>query len=125
MTSPRFYHIAHGMEPIDKKTLLKVHSAIRNAFKESNQYSECLEQALSKEKGPKGGRRYDCSECYKAFPESQIECDHHPDPVTEYHKRQYQYSPEEYYNRVFFLPIRVLCKSCHQKNTAAQKKLRK
>lgn len=110
---------------IDKNTLSKIHKAIRESFKQSKKYQETLDAALSPKKGPRGGKRYVCSRCVNEFPQVDLELDHHPTPVTALDRRAHSYSPEEYYDRVFNLPVRVLCKPCHKKHSAEQKKLRK
>lgn len=109
---------------MDKKTKTKVFQAIRNSFKESDRYQEELNQSLSKQKGPRGGKRYTCRKCDRAFEAKQVELNH-IEPVTEYHKRTMDYTIEEYYQRVFSLEVETLCKECHKSVTKEQNKKRK
>ena len=111
---------------MDEYTLRLVHAAIRKAFLKSPQYQRCIRDALSDQVGPRGGVRLKCCKCKAIFPPKECEINHR-EPVTEYHRRQKSYSPEEYYQRVF-TPVENLeltCKPCHKKITKEQNKMRK
>jgi hypothetical protein len=111
----------HSM--IDKRTLTLIFAAIRNSFKRSEIYTNCLLRSSIKS-GPRGGLRIYCSKCQNQFLPREIEVNHEP-PVCEYEKYWYEYSVEEYYSRVFVETISPLCKPCHKSLTKNQNILRK
>lgn len=108
---------------IDRKTLQLIFQAIRNSFKRSEIYANCLTKASIKS-GPRGGIRIICYKCQSEFLPKEIEVNHEP-PVCEYEKYWYEYPVEEYYSRVFVDTVHPLCKDCHKSITAAQNILRK
>lgn len=110
---------------IDKVTLRKIFNAIRTSFKQSEIYEEARNRYKSKEKGPRGGVRFTCALCKKPIEQKNIEMDHYPDPVVPIGTRWYQLTVQDYYDRVFGLPVRALCKACHKDHTKKQKKQRK
>jgi 5-methylcytosine-specific restriction endonuclease McrA len=111
--------------PIDKKTLQLIFNAIRKSFKISERYIQEITRYKSKKIGPRGGERFECCVCNGVFIKAEIEMDHFPDPVVPFGKRWYELTVQDYYERVFVLPVRALCKSCHKKHTKEQTKKRK
>ena len=109
---------------MDRRTLQLIFSAIRNSFKETSRFQETLNSSLSATTGPKGGRRYTCHTCGSLLTIKELEI-HHQIPCTPYNKYWYELTVDEYYTRVFTLPIVVLCKPCHKAETKQQNKLRK
>jgi len=80
---------------------------------------------LSKSTGPRGGARFRCALCGDIFEKKDIEMDHHPEPVVPLTKRWYELSVQDYYERVFYLNTRLLCKWCHKQHTKKQNKQRR
>jgi hypothetical protein len=109
---------------IDKATLRMIFNAIRSSFKRSDLYHEERERYRSKKTGPRGGVRYDCAICKKATEQKDIEMDHYPAPVVPIGTRWHQLTVQDYYDNVFGLSVRALCKSCHKAHTKQQKKQR-
>jgi len=113
---------------IPKHILNAIFRAIRNEFKKSDTYKQCiLDNSIPS--GPRGGLRTQCDICKEYFLPKQIEVDHLEDElgvVVPYGKKYYEVDIETYYRRVFFdLKIRCLCKEHHKQVTAAQNLKRK
>ena len=108
---------------LPKKVLNACFRAIRLQFLLDPRYKECVAKA-SKKKGPRGGLRTKCSDCKKWFIPGKIEVDH-IEPVVPYSKFYYELTVEEYYERVWNLPITPLCKPCHKVKTKADTVKRK
>ena len=111
---------------IEKKHKLQLIKYMRKAFIHSEAYQECLEKALSKKKGPRGGIQYLCAECKGSFSKAKIEIDHLIS-LTPYRLFQYEMSEDMIWERLFcdVSNLRVLCKKpCHLANTKEQRRLR-
>lgn len=112
------------MDKATKKRRLRYQRLIRESFKVSDKYTKALYLSESIDNpGPRGGKRYTCNKCKKAFKKCEIEVNH-TTPVTEYSKRSYEYEDLDFYTRVFTLPIEVLCKQDHLIVTKEQNKNR-
>ena len=100
---------------IDKKTLQYIVQAIRKCFTWSDTYKSYFTK----------GRTNECAICKGKFVKSELELDHFVEPVVPYSKFWYELSIQEYYDRVWGLPVRKLCKACHKAWTKEQRLLRK
>ena len=110
---------------IDRETLKYIFMAIRECFKRSKTYDNSINNFLSKSTGPRGGKRFRCAVCNGIFEKKDIEMDHYPEPVVPLTKRWYELTVQEYYDRVFLLNTRSLCKKCHKTHTKDQNKTRR
>lgn len=99
---------------IDKKTKQYIFKAIRDVFTWSEQYAAHFTK----------GRTNACDICKKLCVKSEMELDHDPDPVVPFDLYWYELSVKEYYNRVWCLPARKVCKPCHKEHTKLQRKER-
>ena len=100
---------------IDKVTMKYIVQAIRKCFTWSDTYKSYFTR----------GRTNECECCMHYFTKSELELDHYPEPVVPYNKFWYELSIQEYYDRVWGLPVRRLCKDCHKRWTKEQRLLRK
>ena len=115
---------------VDRLTRNAINRAIRNTFRQSETYAKVKELAYSKEKGVRGGKRWDCANCKKSS--AKVEVDH-IDPVVPLGLNSYELSIQEYYNRVHCCPdnnLQVLCVDCQKEkskieNTERKKLLKK
>jgi len=100
------------------KTLeTKLRSAIRLIWSRSAERRNILTEA--KQKDPSvGGYGFDCPICEHYWPIQMAEVDHEPPLGTfdDWHK------VEDYIARMFFGPQRAICKLCHKKKTAEQRR---
>jgi 5-methylcytosine-specific restriction endonuclease McrA len=102
---------------MDRLTRNAINRAIRNTFRQSAVYAEIKESAYSKEKGVRGGKRWDCAHCGKSA--AKVEVDH-VDPVVPLGVNSYELSIQEYYNKVHCCPrsnLQVLCVPCHNEKS--------
>ena len=110
---------------MDRYSRNAVNRAIRNTFRQSETYNEIKNAAYSKEKGVRGGKRWDCAKCKQSS--AKVEVDH-IDPVVPLGLSSYDLSIEEYYERVHLCPrenLQVLCIPCHQEKSKDENKKRK
>lgn len=84
------------------------------AFKYSDNHKECLENALSLVKGPRGGKTYGCQYCAAVFTPKDVEVDHII-PI----KTNVKMGLVDYFEKLFCNQdnLQVLCKVCHKEKT--------
>jgi len=113
----------HSIPPKDYALLI---SNIRRAFSRSQLHRQALNNAISKKKGPRGGRQYDCNVCGEAFGRRQVDVDHIK-PVVPFNRRAYDMKLDTYVRRLWchIRNLQVLCKECHKKKTAIEKSKRR
>lgn len=98
------------------KTLeTKLRSAIRLIWSRSKERREILKAAHVERAGVKG---FTCPLCDEFWPIQMAEVDHEP-PLGTFNN---WHDVEDYINRMFFGPQRAICKLCHKKVTASQRK---
>ena len=100
------------------KTLeTKLRSAIRLIWSRSAERRAILKAVTIKD--PElGGSGFTCPVCNRDWPIAMAEVDHEPALGTfdDWHKI------EDYINRMFYGPQRAICKLCHKKKTAEQRR---
>lgn len=103
---------------ISRKDYASIVEATRRAFSRSELRYSVLQDALSKKKGPRGGKQYVCKKCGKSFGLRQIEVDHIK-PVVPLNKTIHDMRISTIVNRRFCdkKNLQVLCKECHKVKT--------
>lgn len=98
-----------------KSLEVKLRSAIRLIWSRSKERREILKAAESYRDTIKG---FECPVCMAFWPVQMAEVDHEPPLGTfdDWHKI------EDYINRMFYGPQRAICKLCHKKKTAMQRR---
>lgn len=115
------------LEFLDKQTLLEVLNAIRKSFaKNSPHYSAALTKSLSKDKGPRGGKRYHCAECKIALSRDNVEVDH-IQPMIPLGTSPLEMTLKQIYLRcwVSLNELQILCTKCHDIKSAVENKQRR
>jgi hypothetical protein len=103
---------------IDRELNL-IAQSLRSAFRHSEYYKKCLENArVETEEGP----RYRCAACNLLFPRKYVQVDH-IDPVSDVNGNSL--TKENLIDRVWTEKIQVLDRKCHSKKTALENKIRK
>lgn len=109
---------------------LRIIGAMRKEFAYSQLYKDVKEAALSDQKGPKGGKQYDCAACGKPHGSSHSHVDHIK-PIIELDKSYKDYSLDTIADRMwcknFDNPmdnLQVLCTTCHKTKTDAENLIR-
>lgn len=92
---------------------VQIISCLRRTFGKSPTAIKVFEDALSKKKGPRGGRYYDCAECGKSFPRNKVILDH-ISPVTPVTISAASMDLMDIHNNIFCGPenLQILCKKC-------------
>lgn len=115
------------LEFLDKLTLLEVLNAIRKSFtKNSPHYLAVVKLSLTSELGPRGGARYKCAHCKKAYGRTEIQVDH-KEPVIPVGISPLHMTLKQVYERcwVELSKLQVLCKLCHQAKSKQENKERR
>lgn len=118
---------ANTLGCLDKHTLLKVITAIRESFMmNSPHYAAIVKGALSDKVGPRGGSRYNCAHCKKAFERTAIQIDH-KDPVIPVGISPLNMTLQQLYSNCWVTvdKLQVLCKECHNKKSKAENEVRR
>lgn len=112
-------------EQKEKQRRVNFLNAMRKAFVFSDSYKAVQENSISSETGSRGGDRYTCSDCAKAFPKKDMQIDHHV-TVTPFHLRQWEMTEKMIYERIFCEDDNLfyLCSGCHKSKTAKERVLR-
>jgi transcription elongation factor Elf1 len=100
------------------KTLeTKLRSAIRLIWSRSAERRAILKASIDESaKGP--DKYFNCPICGHAWPVQLAEVDHEP-PIGSLERWQ---DVGEFINKMFFGPQRAICKLCHKKKTAEQRR---
>ena len=99
------------------KTLeTKLRSAIRLIWSRSAERRAILKAAIQVD--PEKGKFFVCLDCGSSFPDWAGEVDHQPPIGTLEHWQDVA----KFIEKMFFGPQRVICKTCHRKKTAEQRK---
>lgn len=100
-------------------------SNIRRAFSRSELHRQALNQALCKERGPRGGKQYICNECEKCFGSRLVQVDHIK-PVVPLNMKAQDMSLDTYIRRLWcaLSNLQVLCTECHKAKTKIEKSKR-
>jgi hypothetical protein len=99
------------------KTLeVKLRSAIRLIWSRSAERRAIIKESTCKAQGAEPF--FHCAICTKAWPIWAGEVDHEP-PIGTLERWQ---DVGEFINKMFFGPQRVVCKTCHKKKTAEQRR---
>jgi hypothetical protein len=94
----------------------KIRSAIRLIWSRSSERRLVVKVAAYKDAD--GMVMFNCPLCSKPWPIQMAEVDHEPPLGTFNNWREV----ESFIDRMFFGPQRAVCKNCHKKKTAAQRK---
>lgn len=105
---------------------------IRDAFKRSDTYKECMNYArVEKPRYKKDGGLakvpnvyFTCAECKTLNKQNQVQIDH-IEPVIAIYERLEDLSLNDYAERVHNTPVQVLCKACHDIKSKAENKERR
>lgn len=105
---------------------------IRESFKRSDKYKQCLTDArVEKPRYKKDGGLakvpnvyFTCNECTGLFKQPEIQIDH-VKPVIEVIENLADFTLDEYAYRVFDGDIQVLCKECHSIKSKSENKERR
>ena len=111
--------------PWNLKTQVK--GALRRLSSRSPQHKEAMEKAVHPIiKGPRGGKQYICAKCNKTFSGKNVQVDH-KETVIPVNETIEEMSWDEIIKRIFCSSdkLQVLCKQCHKKKTAEERKERK
>lgn len=110
---------------ISRRDYASIVEGIRRVFSRSELRYEVLKDALSKKKGPRGGKQYTCAKCRKSFGLRQIEVDH-INPVVPLTKTIHEMRIATIVNRRFCSKknLQVLCKECHKAKTKKETAIR-
>lgn len=109
---------------IDKKTKASIFNFIRLSFRQSSQVKEILKNSVHPTiRGPRGGKRYGCAICKRAWSSTEIQIDH-IEPVVKKGTKQKDMTIDEYVNRLYcsVSNLQVLCYDCHKKKTKEERK---
>jgi hypothetical protein len=113
---------------LTKKEYSKITGALRQVFARSEFAKQCRERRVSKIKGSRGGKRYDCDnpKCNVVMTAQETEL-HHITEVIEIGKHYYDYTLNEIVARLWcgFKGITLLCHDCHAVITKEQNEERK
>lgn len=115
------------LQYLDKQTLLDVLNAVRKSFaKNSPHYNAALTKALSKEVGPRGGKRYHCAQCNTALSREKVEVDH-IQPMIPLGISPLEMTLKQVYTRcwVTLNELQILCTKCHDNKSAIENKQRR
>jgi len=110
---------------LPQKNLIK--GAIRRLFSRSPAIIEARRKAIHPtKKGPRGGKQYKCKQCKQCFALKYVQVDHIK-PVIPLNKTIADLDYNTLVKRIFCKPsnLQVLCKECHKKKTARERKQRK
>lgn len=106
-------------------------SCLRRTFGKSPVAIKVFEDALSKKKGPRGGKCYECAECGKPFPRNKVILDH-ISPVTPVNVSAASMDLMDIHNNIFCGAdnLQILCKKCstvktNKENTERRKHRKK
>ena len=94
----------------------KLRSAIRLIWSRSAERRAILKAATIDD--PENGKGFICPECHRDWPIQMAEVDHEPPIGTLENWRDV----ESFIDKMFYGPQRALCKICHKKKTAAQRR---
>ena len=112
---------------LTKKEYTKITGALRKVFSQSVFAAKCRELRVSKTKGPRGGKRYNCDNpnCDVVMVAGDTEL-HHITEVIEIGKHYYDYTLNEIVARLWcgVKGITLLCHDCHAVITKEQNALR-
>ena len=109
---------------IDLRERNKLLSAVKRVFSRSQLRKEVMEKALSKKRGPRGGKMYNCSGCKTAYSKVQVD---HKDPVIPigqaFKDMSWDLVIEQ---RLYCSPknLQVLCTDCHKEKSKQEAKER-
>lgn len=100
--------------------------ALKRCFSRCYIHHNVLEAALVSETGPRGGKRYLCSECCQPFSRKEVQVDH-IDPVVPTIMQQKDMNWNYFMSRLFCNEdnLQVLCRGCHTRKTNRERKERK
>ena len=111
---------------IDLRERNKILGAIKRVFSRSPLRKTVLEKALSKQRGPRGGKMYKCSACKQIYGSREVQVDH-KDPVipigTAFKDMSWDLVIEQ---RLYCNPknLQVLCSTCHKEKSRKEAKER-
>ena len=103
------------------KDKLRIMNAVRLGFRHSQTYRNVMARAVSiSEFGSRGGKRYICAACKKAFVKGVVEI-HHINPVINplLTQTKKNITIQEFIDRTYCKEpnLQVLCKPCHKIKT--------
>ena len=101
------------------KTLeVKLRSAIRLIWSRSAERRAHIAEAATLKDPELGGKGFVCPLCHKEWPIQFAEVDHEPPigPLSNWR------DVEGFIDRMFYGPQRAVCKICHKRKTASQRK---
>jgi len=109
---------------IDLRERNKLLGAVKRVFSRSQLRKDVMEKALSKKRGPRGGKMYTCSACKKPYSKVQVD---HKDPVIPigqaFKDMSWDLVIEQ---RLYCTPknLQVLCTDCHKLKSKQEAKER-
>lgn len=92
---------------------IQIISCLRRTFGKSPTAIKVFEDALSKKKGPRGGKYYECATCGKSFPRNKVILDH-INPVVPVTIAAKDMDLMDIHNNIFCGAdnLQILCKKC-------------
>lgn len=114
------------MIPNDPKEFNRLLSAIKRCFSRSSYRKQALDAAVSRKKGPRGGKLYKCSGCKKLFGSREVQVDHTV-PIVPTDKKALDIQWNILISRIYcdIKNLQVLCKACHKKKNRVEAAERK
>jgi hypothetical protein len=117
---------------LDKQCVQPIERGIREAFKRSSRYSDCIKASrVTKPRFKQDGQRHKidsvffrCNICKDLFKPNEIDVDHLT-PVVPLGLKRHDLTATELINRIWKLPIQVVCKICHKAKTKLENQSRR
>ena len=112
---------------LSNKDFGRIYTTIKRGFARSDTYYKVLMKAKSRtNKGVRGGAKYICAVCGKAYSRKDVQVDH-VDPVVPVNIATTDMSWSEIIPRIYCSPdnLQVLCRGCHQKKSIEENKIRR
>lgn len=107
-----------------KKKVYNLFNKIRAALRDVQRYSPMRKEVINKVKikDPElGGWGFTCPVCKHDWPIAMADVDHEP-PLGPFEEPWNNERVGDWIYRLFYGPVQVLCKLCHKKKTASQRK---
>jgi len=97
---------------------IQIISCLRRTFGKSPTAIKVFEDALSKKRGPRGGKCYECANCSKIFPRNKVILDH-INPVVPVDIAAKDMDLMTIHNNIFCSTtnLQILCKKCSTTKT--------
>jgi len=117
---------------LEQACIHPIETGIRTAFKRSDRFRQAMKKArVEKVAYKKDGTRakrpavfYKCNHCKKLHKQKEINVDHIT-PVIPLTMSLKELTPTQLTDRIFTLPLQILCKPCHKVKTKKETAQRK